>query len=176
MSKEIMIDLSKIKKNRSGFAMIFKQHSVYHLVGNGNSLVQEPEIKIKNSGDIIKILQDRLVPQQLEIREYFFVLCFNRANCFVGMAQISEGGTSGTLVDPKLIVALVMTLGAAKNASGVVLCHNHPSGMMKPSDADIRLTHKIKEALKYIEISFLDHIIINSMMDKHYSFADNGLL
>ncbi len=102
--------------------------------------------------------------------EEFKVLLLNRANRVTGVYEASAGGITGTVADPRLILAV-----AIKSVSvSIILAHNHPSGNLKPSRADEELTAKIKEAGKYHEIKVLDHIIISS--ESYYSFADEGLL
>ncbi|MDZ7650383.1 MAG: JAB domain-containing protein [Cytophagales bacterium] len=94
----------------------------------------------------------------------------NRANKVLGIFELSTGGVSGTVADPKLIFAAALK-GAA---SGMILAHNHPSGNLQPSQADLDLTKKIREAGKLLEIQLLDHVIVTS--EGYYSFADEGLI
>lgn len=94
----------------------------------------------------------------------------NKANKVLGIFEVSSGGISGTVADPRLIfVAALKT-----NCSGIIISHNHPSGNLKPSRQDEELTQKIKHAGEFLEIKLLDHIIITS--EGYYSFADEGLL
>lgn len=102
--------------------------------------------------------------------EGFWVMFLNRANARMSINNISEGGQAGTVADPKKIFK--MALG--QNAASIILCHNHPSGNLKPSDADIRLTRKLKEAGQMLDLPVLDHLIIGD--EKYYSFADEGML
>lgn len=102
--------------------------------------------------------------------EEFWVMLLNRANRMTRKKRISEGGVSGTVADPKIIFKLALD----DLASGIIVVHNHPSGNLKPSDSDINLTKKIKEAGKVLEISLLDHLIIAH--DRYFSFADEGLI
>jgi DNA repair protein RadC len=98
------------------------------------------------------------------------VLLLNRANRVTGVYEVSTGGITGTVADPRLILA-----AAIKSLSvSIILAHNHSSGNLKPSRADEELTAKIKEAGKYHDIKILDHIIISS--EGYYSFSDEGLL
>ena len=106
----------------------------------------------------------------LDIYESFFILLLNRANRAVGYAKISQGGITGTVVDVKIIAKICLD----SLCSNVILAHNHPSGTSRPSDADITITNKIKEALLLIECDVFDHIIITE--DSYYSFADEGTL
>lgn len=102
--------------------------------------------------------------------EEFWVLLLNRANNIIGKHQISKGGLAGTVVDSKVIFKLALEA----SASGIIMCHNHPSGNHKPSDADLSLTKRIVEAGKVLDISVLDHLIIAGEL--YYSFADEGKL
>lgn len=102
--------------------------------------------------------------------EEFYVILLNRANDIISIQKISEGGTSGTVVDPKKVFKLALNY----QASGMILCHNHPSGNMKASSQDKVITKRLKEAGDLIEISVLDHIIVGN--GKYYSFSDEGLL
>ena len=103
--------------------------------------------------------------------ESFKVMTLNRANKVLGVALISRGGLSGTVADPKIILQYALL----SNASGIILAHNHPSGNMQPSEADIRLTRKIKDACTSLEISCLDHLILCSE-EKYFSFEDEGIM
>lgn len=126
--------------------------------------------KISTSRDARDVFMGMWDNTKLELMEQFKVMLTNRANKVLGIFELSTGGVSGTVVDPKLIFA-----AAIKGiASGLILCHNHPSGNLQPSQADIDLTRKIKEAGKLLEIQLLDHIILTS--EEYYSFADEGLL
>ena len=102
--------------------------------------------------------------------EGFWVLFLNRANCKLAVRQISEGGQAGTVADPKKIFKMALE----HNAASMILCHNHPSGNLKPSEADVRLTRKLKEAGQVMDLPVLDHLIIGD--EKYYSFADEGML
>lgn len=102
--------------------------------------------------------------------EEFWVLLLNRANRILSREKISSGGVSGTMVDAKLIFNRAL----AKTASSLMLFHNHPSGGLTPSQADISLTRKLKEAGKVLDTQVLDHLIISER--GYYSFADEGKL
>ncbi len=126
--------------------------------------------KINSSKDIYEIMRQLWDANKMDMLEEFKVLLLNRGNRIIGMYEVSSGGITGTVADPRLILA-----AALKSLSvGVVLCHNHPSGNLKPSRADEQLTRKIKEAAAYHDISVLDHIILTS--EGYLSFADEGLL
>ena len=106
----------------------------------------------------------------INIYESFFILLLNRANNTTGFAKISQGGTAGTVVDIKIIAKYAVE----SLSSAVIICHNHPSGNIKPSEADINITKKIKDALLLLDISLTDHIILSE--NNYYSFSDNGNL
>jgi len=106
----------------------------------------------------------------IELQEEFKVLILNRANEVLGVYPLSRGGTTSTIVDSKLLFSVALKC----NAAGIILAHNHPSGNLKPSQPDISLTSKIKEAASLFEISLLDHIIVTK--EKYFSFADESLL
>lgn len=102
--------------------------------------------------------------------EEFWVMALNRANRVIGRIMISEGGISGTVADPKKIFKIALD----RKASSIIVCHNHPSGNIKPSEMDIRLTRKLKEAGILLELPVIDHLIIGD--GKYFSFADEGIL
>jgi len=107
---------------------------------------------------------------QIEYLEEFKILLLNRRNRVLGIVDISIGGISGTLADPKVIFAVALKSGA----SGIILCHNHPSEELEPSNEDLKLTRKLQEGAKLLDIGILDHLIVSK--DSFYSFADEGLI
>lgn len=102
--------------------------------------------------------------------ESFWVILLNRANRVVRQYQVSKGGIAGTVADPKLIFKNALDA----LASGIIVAHNHPSGNLNPSQADIDLTQKLKDAGKLLDIQLLDHLIISGQ--RYFSFADEGIL
>jgi len=123
--------------------------------------------KVTTSRDVFEYLKSDL----LDIpHEEFWILVLNRANRIIKKHQISQGGVAGTVADPKIIFKIALE----ELASGIILAHNHPSGNLTASQADIALTKKIKEAGKLLEIQVLDHVIIAGQ--KYFSFADEGIL
>jgi DNA repair protein RadC len=102
--------------------------------------------------------------------EEFWILLLNRANRVIGLEQISQGGTAGTVVDGKVLFRKALL----RRASSVILCHNHPSGNLQPSRADIEITQKLKDGGKMIDVLVLDHLIIAE--HQYFSFADEGIL
>jgi DNA repair protein RadC len=109
-------------------------------------------------------------PVQIDYKEAFICLFLNRKNDVIGYSTISIGGISATVVDPKIVFQNALLC----NASAIIMCHNHPSGNLKPSQADINLTKKIVEGGKVLDISVLDHIILTE--ENYYSFADEGMM
>jgi DNA repair protein RadC len=122
---------------------------------------------ITASTDIANFLKAKLKDYGHEV---FAVLFLNRANKINHFEIISEGGITGTVADPRIILKKALE----EEATSVVLCHNHPSGSLKPSRADEELTRKIKQAASYFDIAVLDHIIVSE--EGYYSFADEGIL
>lgn len=98
------------------------------------------------------------------------MLLLSRSNTIIRKEFVSRGGVSGTIVDLKIIFKIAVE----HLASSIILCHNHPSGNLKPSNEDISLTKKIKEAGKLLEIPILDHLIISD--SGYFSFADEGMM
>jgi len=123
--------------------------------------------QVKSSSDIASYLQTLLGDYQHEV---FAVIFLNQANKINHFEIISEGGITGTIADPRIILKKALQ----QDAVNIVLCHNHPSGSLRPSRSDEALTHKIKEAARYFDIRVLDHIIVSS--EGFYSFADEGLI
>ena len=103
-------------------------------------------------------------------REIFAVVFLNRSNRINHIEIVSEGGITGTVADPRIILKKALQ----EEAVNLILCHNHPSGSLKPSRADAELTLKIKEASKYFDIRVMDHIIVSEQ--GYFSFADEGIL
>ncbi|RKD86416.1 JAB domain-containing protein [Mangrovibacterium diazotrophicum] len=124
------------------------------------------QLQITSSGDVYSAVVDGW--PDLDYRESFAVLYLSRANRLLGLNWISQGGCAGTVVDVKIVLQ-----GALKaNASAIICVHNHPSANLKSSQEDRKITSKLKEACKVIDILFLDHLIISSF--EYYSMADNG--
>jgi DNA repair protein RadC len=123
--------------------------------------------KIRSSNDVYSIFNPLLADLT---HEEFWLLYLNRSNKILSRHKLSQGGISGTITDVRLIIKKAIEL----LASSIIICHNHPSGNLDPSEADSRITHKIKEAAGYFDISLLDHIIVTD--NGYYSYADNGSL
>jgi len=126
-------------------------------------------ITITGSADAERVFR-RIWGQPIELRECFYALFLNRANRVLGYYLVSVGGITGTVVDPRCIFQAALKA----SATGILLAHNHPSGNPQPSDADLELTRKLKDAGKILEITVLDHLIL--MPEGYTSFADEGML
>ncbi|HYO22910.1 MAG TPA: DNA repair protein RadC [Flavisolibacter sp.] len=122
---------------------------------------------VASSADVATYLQTSLRDYRHEV---FAVIFLNRSNKINDFKIISEGGITGTVADPRVILKRALE----EDAVSLILCHNHPSGSLKPSKADEELTYKIKEAAKYFDIKVLDHLIVSD--DGYFSFADEGIL
>ena len=122
--------------------------------------------KITSSKSVFEIMQPIIgeLPH-----EEFWILYLNNSNKVISKAQLSVGGITGTLVD----VRLVFKMALEKGATALILCHNHPSGTLIPSDADKQITKKLKVAGDSLEIKVLDHLIVTET--KYYSFVDEGM-
>lgn len=122
---------------------------------------------ILSSHAVAKFMQGKIGNEQVE---YFSVVFLNRANKINHFEIISKGGMTGTVADPRVILKIALE----HNATSMILCHNHPSGNLKPSRADEELTMKIKTAASYFDMKVVDHIIVSE--EGFYSFADEGIL
>lgn len=122
---------------------------------------------IKNSKDAFEYFYMRMADIE---HEQLWVMLLNPANKVIKMTKVSDGGVNGTSADPKRIFKIALE----NNATAIMLCHNHPSGNVLPSESDKTLTRNIINGGKLLEIKILDHIIIG--IDKYFSFADSGLI
>lgn len=122
--------------------------------------------KITSSQTIFQIMQPIIgeLPH-----EEFWIIYLNNSNKVISKSQLSKGGITGTLVDTRLVFKVALEMGA----TSLILCHNHPSGTIMPSDADKLITKKLKLAGDSLDVKVLDHLIITET--KYYSFADEGI-
>jgi DNA repair protein RadC len=123
--------------------------------------------KITSSRDAFEILRGSISDLP---HEEFWIILLNKANRVIRKVIISEGGISGTVVDPKKVFKIAID----NHASSIILGHNHPSGNLQPSEADHKITKKIREAGIMLDVAVLDHLIIGD--DRYYSFADEGMM
>lgn len=128
------------------------------------------KIRLTNFKDTYQFILSQWDLNIIEYQEESKIILLNRSNMVLGIHQLSKGGISGTVVDLRIVLAIALKC----NASGIILVHNHPSGNLQPSEADRKITRKLKEACQLLELSLIDHLIIS----KHdcLSFAQDGLL
>ena len=134
------------------------------------STTDTPKVKIKSGDDAYDVLLASWDLDTIELQEEFKILLLNRANEVLGIYPLSRGGITGTVVDQRLIFAVALKC----NATGIIICHNHPSGKLLPSEADITLTKSIGKCADLLEINLLDHLIITK--NGYYSFSNEGKL
>ncbi len=126
---------------------------------------------IKSSEDMAKLLFEHWNKNTIELQESFKVILLNNSNKVKGIYELSTGGITGTMVDLRILFAVIL-----KSLSvGIIISHNHPSNKLEPSRADKELTQKIKKAASFFDIVVLDHLIITPN-GEYYSFTDNGLI
>jgi DNA repair protein RadC len=165
LGKLDLINLRKIPGIGPAKAMAIL--ACFELGKRRNLSVRAPDIKITSSRDVFDLFHPTLgdIPH-----EEFWILLLNRANRVIDKIKISQGGISGTIIDTRIILKNAVD----RLASAIILCHNHPSGNLKPSDADIRITSKMKESSQIVDVNLIDHIIIAE--NTYFSFADEGMI
>ena len=127
------------------------------------------KVKITSSSDAEQVFRP-LFPVDIEHREAFTILLLNRAHNTIGHFIVSTGGISGTVADVRLVFQVALKC----NATSLLICHNHPSGNLYPSEVDKKLTKRMVDAGNLLEIPVLDHLILTP--DSYFSFADDGIL
>src|SRR5688572_14566567 len=135
---------------------------------NPGNITKRP--MIKDPIDAFNIFRASWDPGLIQYIEQFKILLLRKGNNVLGLAHISTGGVSSTVVDPKVIFGIALNA----NASGIVMCHNHPSGNLTPSKHDIKCTANIVCGAKLFEIVVFDHLIINHM--SYFSMKEKGFL
>lgn len=165
LAKLTVKDLCKIEG--IGPAKAITIIAAIELAGRRQQTIAREKSKIKSSKDAYEILRHHL--QDLN-HEEFWLLCLSRSGTVTAEIRISEGGITGTVADPKKIFKYALD----HLATGIIVCHNHPSGNLTPSEQDRELTNKIRAAGKVLDITLMDHLIITQK--QYYSFADEGLL
>jgi DNA repair protein RadC len=131
---------------------------------------EESKKRMATSQDIYELLQKIYNSDTFGWIESFVLICLNRANRCTGFYKVSQGGITGTVADPRVILQVALMA----NATSIIISHNHPSGNLQPSRSDEDITQKIKQAAALLDIRLLDHIIVSE--DGFYSFTDNGLI
>lgn len=146
---------------------LFKIQEVEIFYKNVTPISKRP--KIQSSRSVHELLKN-VIGDYMEYKEFFYVVLLNNSNHVLGISKISEGGITGTLVDIRILFQTALK----SHAVAIILAHNHPSGTLKPSQADIQLTKKIVEGGKTLDIKVLDHVILTK--ENFFSFADECIL
>ena len=149
--------MKTFKSNLREVSAVYKKHASVQ------------NIKISSSNDVNKYIR-KIFPVGIDIREAMLVLFLNNSNRTLGFSVASIGGLTGTVVD----VRLVLRDALLTQSTSVILVHNHPSGNLNPSQADLSITEKVKKAGNLMDIKLLDHLILTE--ESYYSFADFGKL
>lgn len=166
LAKMSVIDLKKFKG--IGEAKAITIVSALEL-GRRRKLINElpKRFKINSSADVFQLMKPDLLDEPIE---HFYIILLNRNNQVIKKQLISRGGTAGTVADPKIIFKYAIDA----LANSIILVHNHPSGNLKPSEQDRRLTNKLKSAGDSLDIPVIDHIIFTDVA--YFSFSDEGLI
>lgn len=165
LGRQSVADLCKIKG--VGPAKSISVMAAMELGRRRAGMRQPEKTPVKSSKTVFNLFHPLLGDLD---HEEFWLLMLNRANKILGRFKVSQGGLSGTVIDTRIILKKALD----NLASSIIVCHNHPSGNNQPSDADVKITEKLKKAAEMLEIKLLDHVII---ADKSYfSFADEGLI
>ena len=127
--------------------------------------------KISCAADTMEVIKSSLDLDDMQHIERFYLMLLNRANKVLGIVKISDGGISSCIVDVKLIFQAALK----GNASNIIIFHNHPSGNLRPSQADTNITKKIKDAGKLLDVELIDSMIIDCE-GNYFSFANDGIL
>lgn len=125
---------------------------------------------VKNSEDAYHVFKDIFNADTIEWTEEIVLICLSTANKVVGYYKVGAGGLTSVTIDQRVVFSIALTCGATK----IMLAHNHPSGNLKPSNADIELTNRISKSGELLDITLLDHLIITKK--GYYSFGDEGLV
>ncbi len=165
LGKKTIIDLQKFKG--IGPAKAITIAAAMELGRRRKESEPDEKPKVITSSDAAKIFNPLLSDLP---HEEFWILLLNRNNLVLDKMMVSQGGMAGTVIDVRIILRKALENGA----NSIILCHNHPSGNLIPSEADKEITKKIKEAGKHMDIPVLDHIIIGN--GSYFSFADEGLI
>ncbi len=150
-------------------------------IGDAKAITIVAALELGRRRKLSEIIEKKIVRSSKDIFEFFhpiladlpheefWVVFLNQSNKIIDKYRVSQGGIAGTVID----VRLIMKAAIEKLASGIILCHNHPSGNLKPSTSDIKITKKMRDAGEIMEIKVLDHIIVTD--ESYYSFADEGI-
>ena len=156
----------ELKKYRGlGDTKVLQLEAIFELIRKYNVEDVPKMPQIKASGDIFRLMRDRIGNLS---HEEIWVIMLSHSNRVTAYFRVSSGGQTSTVFDVKR----VMKKALLEEASGIILCHNHPSGTMTPSGPDDHITRKCQEAARLLDIRLLDHVIVGT--HEYYSYADNG--
>ncbi len=156
--------IQSVKKISSGFPLLQEVEIIYSLPKSSTPL------KIHCSQESYEVFKEVFDARKIDYKEMFFVLLLNHAGYCLAISNIGIGSTTGVVVNIKEIFQLALKV----NATGIILAHNHPSGNLEASTADLALTQKVKTSANCLDMKLLDHIIITSR--GYLSFADEGMI
>ena len=128
------------------------------------------KVKLTSCTEVFQFILSKWDLDIIEFQEECKIILVNRANFVLGIYELSKGGITGTVVDIRVILSVALKC----NASGIILVHNHPSGNMKPSEADKKITQKLHDACELLELTLIDHFIVSK--DDFYSFNQDGFI
>ena len=180
LSKRILADVAN-NLNELG-RMSVQDLQKYKGIGEAKAISIVSAMELGKRRKISEILEKKQIGSSKDIFELFvslvgdlpyeefWIAFLNRSNKIIDTKKISQGGVSGTVIDNRIILKMAID----RLASGIIICHNHPSGNKQPSGQDIDITKKLTEAGKFLEINVLDHVIIAN--NGYFSFADEGLI
>lgn len=135
-----------------------------------SNVAKKDRVKIGNPDDAERVARSIYSEDEIEHREHFYCIMCNNANEVLGFVHVGTGGLTGTVADPRIMFQAALLA----NACGIIMVHNHPSGSLRPSDADIRLTQKVNEGAKLLDIQLMDHLILSA--ESCFSFRQDGLI
>ncbi len=135
-----------------------------------NRMPFDERVNISNSEEAHQVIRNMWDDNKIELLEQFKILLMDRNSNCLGISEVSSGGISSCIVDPRIIFAIALKA----KASGIILAHNHPSGNLKASEPDLLITKKLAAGGKLLDIAIMDHLIITSQ--GYYSFSDNGIM
>ncbi|SRR5574344_269594 len=156
-----------MKINGIGYAKAITLHAAFELGRRRRAETVEIKKRICKSDDVLELMQTKIAELT---HEEFWTIFINRNSNILSIRKIGEGGLTSTTVDVRIIVRIALEL----QATGIIICHNHPSGNLKPSESDILLTQQIKKATELLNIELIDHLIIHH--NDYYSFCAEGLI
>ena len=185
--EETAVELSKrILKSAQNNLNILGKLSLNDLqkfkgIGEAKAITIVAALELGRRRKLSEIIEKKIIQSSKDVFEFFhpiladlpheefWILFLNQSNKIIDKYRVSQGGIASTVID----VRLIMKAAIEKLASGIIVCHNHPSGNLKPSKSDIEITKKLREAGNIMDIKVLDHVIVTD--EKYFSFGDEGI-